>query len=162
MKLPWQSSILLWSIIISFPISFAWAQQSIPRPEHPKPQFQRDHWVNLNGSWKFKMDAGISGKERGWHKDPSEFDQTINVPFPMESKLSGIEFKDFMPAVWYHRTFELPADWDEELVFLHFGAVDYDCEVWVNGIRGVDNTFAGQSEYRGIYLYPADGCGAGS
>ena len=104
-----------------------------PRPEHPKPQFQREHWLNLNGPWDFAVDPGLSGVERGWHEDPAALDQTIIVPYPPESKLSGIENKDFMPAVWYHRTFTVPDDWDEERVFLHFGAVDYECEAWVNG-----------------------------
>jgi beta-galactosidase/beta-glucuronidase len=105
----------------------------IPRPEHPKPQFVREAWMNLNGMWNFEFDFGVTGEERGWHKDPSGFSEKILVPYCPESKLSGIEYKDFMPAIWYHRQFEVPSDWTGQRVFLHFGAVDYDCKAWVNG-----------------------------
>ena len=104
-----------------------------PRPEHPRPQFQRDKWINLNGTWKFAFDFGITGAERGWHQDPSALDQEIMVPFCPESPLSGIAYTDFMPSVWYYRTIDLPSDWKDSRVLLHFGAVDYDCRAWVNG-----------------------------
>jgi len=106
---------------------------SQPRPEHPRPQFQRDQWLNLNGVWNFAFDFGLSGRERGWHKDPSALDQQITVPFCPESELSGIGYTDFIPAVWYHRGFEIPKDWTGKRIILHFGAVDYDCHVWING-----------------------------
>jgi len=105
----------------------------IPRPEHPRPQFQRDSWLNLNGDWDFAFDFGLSGEEKGWPQAPSAFDKKITVPFCPESKLSGIEYKDFIPAVWYHRKFSLPRNWQGWRVFLHFGGVDYDCRAWVNG-----------------------------
>lgn len=108
----------------------SWAQ--VPRPEHPKPQFMRDAWINLNGAWNFSFDFGESGVERKWYENP-EFDQKITVPYPPESKLSGIEHKGFMNAVWYHRTFEVPADWMASRIFVNFGAVDYECRAWVNG-----------------------------
>ncbi|MEM6632712.1 MAG: sugar-binding domain-containing protein [Bacteroidota bacterium] len=111
------------------------AQSGIPREEHPKPQFMRERWVNLNGSWDFAIDHGNSGEEQAWHTQTELFTQKITVPFPPESKLSGIENKEFMPTVWYHRSFEIPNSWDQERVFLHFGAVDYDCQVWVNDIH---------------------------
>ncbi|MCD4710613.1 MAG: hypothetical protein K8R52_07185 [Bacteroidales bacterium] len=63
----------------------------------------------------------------------ADFDKTIIVPFCPESKLSGIEFKDFMPAVWYYRQIDIPESWDNKRVFLHFGAVDFDCRAWING-----------------------------
>jgi beta-galactosidase/beta-glucuronidase len=106
---------------------------AIPRPEHPRPQFERANWLNLNGEWNFAFDFGESGLERGWHYDPSEFDKTIMVPFCPESKLSGIEYKDFIPAVWYHRQVEIPVSWEGQRIILHFGAVDFDCRAWVNG-----------------------------
>lgn len=105
----------------------------IPRPEHPKPQFQRDTWMNLNGQWNFAFDFDLSGVEKNWPSRPSGLDKKILVPFCPESKLSGIEYTDFIPAVWYHRTFSIPLDWKESRIFLHFGGVDYDCRVWVNG-----------------------------
>ena len=105
----------------------------IPRPEHPKPQFIRERWLNLNGTWRFAFDFGVSGVEKGWHEDPAPLDREIVVPFCPESKLSGTQYTDFIPAVWYHRQFKVPAEWQGQRVFLHFGGVDYDCRAWVNG-----------------------------
>lgn len=108
-------------------------ESSIPRPEHPKPQFKRDAWMNLNGQWDFAMDPNVVGIKENWQNDLSKFNQKITVPFCVESKLSGLEHTDFINAVWYHRTFTVPKNWKDERVFLHFGAVDYDCRAWVNG-----------------------------
>lgn len=106
---------------------------SIPRPEYPRPQWVRDRWLNLNGPWQFEIDHGKSGKERGYHQPEHALEGTITVPFCPESKLSGVEYKDFMAAVWYKREFTLPEDWNSGRILLHFGAVDYETEVWVNG-----------------------------
>ena len=105
----------------------------IPRPEHPKPQFQRDSWMNLNGTWSFEIDHSMSGKPRGFSKEDATLSGSILVPFCPESKLSGVEFKDFMAAVWYQRKVELTEAQCAGRVFLHFGAVDYLAEVFVNG-----------------------------
>jgi len=106
--------------------------QSIPRPEYPRPQFSRPSWMNLNGSWQFEIDHGGSGRARGLvEKQP--LNGSIVVPFCPESKLSGVEYKDFMAAVWYRRSFTLPKEAIGQRVLLHFGAVDYKCEAWVNG-----------------------------
>lgn len=105
----------------------------IPRPEYPRPQFKRDSWMNLNGTWQFEIDHGASGRQRGLC-DKNPLNDSIVVPFCPESRLSGVEYKDFMPAVWYRRTFELPKEAEGKRVFLHFGAVDYFAEIWVNGI----------------------------
>ncbi len=104
-----------------------------PRPEHPRPQFQRDAWVNLNGTWNFAIDFGQSGEAKGWPQDPADLDRAITVPFCPESRLSGVQYTDFMPSVWYHRTIEIPDEWGGKCVRLHFGAVDYHCKAWVNG-----------------------------
>ena len=104
---------------------------SYPRPEYPRPQFQRSGWMNLNGQWQFEIDHGASGRARGLAE--RELTGTITVPFCPESRLSGVEYKDFMAAVWYRRTFMLPQEAEGKRVLLHFGAVDYKCEVWVNG-----------------------------
>ena len=117
-----------------------------PRPEHPRPQFQRDEWINLNGEWDFAFDFGKSGVEQGWPADPSDLDKTIVVPFCPESKLSGIGHTDFIPAVWYHRTIETPRDWSGKRVFLNFGGVDYDCRAWVNG-QPVGRHYGGSSSF---------------
>ena len=104
---------------------------AIPRPEYPRPQFFRSEWLNLNGEWQFEIDYGDSGFERGLVQRP--LSNIIQVPFCPESKLSGIEHTDFMPAVWYRREVEIPIAWKNCRVLLHFQAVDYDATVWVNG-----------------------------
>jgi len=132
---------IVFLILISTTFSDIWAVtksndeiKEIPRPEHPKPQFKRDNWLNLNGEWDFAFDFSQSGDDKGWSNKPSALDKKILVPFCPESKLSGIGFTDFIPAVWYHRKFSIPKEWDGYRIFLHFGAVDYDCRAWVNGI----------------------------
>ena len=105
--------------------------QSIPRPEYPRPQFSRPTWMNLNGVWQFEIDHGASGRSRGMVD--RELHGTITVPFCPESTLSGVGYTDFMAAVWYRRSFTLPEEARGQRVLLHFGAVDYRCEAWVNG-----------------------------
>lgn len=105
---------------------------NMPRCEHPKPQMQRDNWINLNGEWDFAFDFGNSGIARKVFED-EKLDKKIIVPFCPESVLSGIGYKDFIPAVWYLRTFQLTDAQRSGRVLLHFGAVDYECHVWING-----------------------------
>ena len=104
---------------------------AIPRPEHPRPQLVRTDWVSLNGQWEFEIDQGDSGLERGLLERPLR--SRITVPFAPESTLSGVGEVDFLEAVWYRRAIEVPADWRDRHVLLHFQAVDYDATVWVNG-----------------------------
>lgn len=105
---------------------------SIPRPEHPKPQFCRENWENLNGPWQFEIDNGRSGLARGLARQDTKLAQQIVVPFCPQSKLSGIAYKDFMYGVWYKRQITLTSDQLQNRVRLHFGAVDYRCTVYVN------------------------------
>lgn len=105
---------------------------NIPRPEYPRPQFVREKWINLNGEWEFEIDNGKSGRARKLYEN-TELGGKILVPFCPESELSGVGNKDFMYAVWYKKEFNLPDDWNGSLVYLHFGAVDYYTEVWING-----------------------------
>ncbi|WP_438495855.1 glycoside hydrolase family 2 protein [Paenibacillus sp. IHBB 3054] len=107
---------------------------TLPRPEYPRPDFVRPEWINLNGQWQFEIDHGKSGKERGYPDKGHDLSGTITVPFCPESKLSGVEYTDFMAAVWYKREFTLPENWTNGRTLLHFGAVDYMAEVWVNGV----------------------------
>ena len=103
----------------------------VPRPEYPRPQMFRPTWRCLNGVWDFEIDRGDSGLQRGLlHRD---LRGQILVPFAPESTASGIGDTDFMEAVWYRRTEIIPPDWAGSRVLLHFGAVDHDCTVWVNG-----------------------------
>ncbi|MHC4105432.1 MAG: glycoside hydrolase family 2 protein, partial [Planctomycetota bacterium] len=138
--------ILLIFLTVSVVNVSAQPQQQIPRPEHPKPQFHRETWLNLNGQWNFGFDLGFSGNEKGWPKDASRLDKKIIVPFCPESKLSGIGYTNFMNEVYYHRNFTVPKKWDGKRVFLHFGAVDYDCRAWVNG-TGVGRHYGGSSSF---------------
>ncbi|MBR4863756.1 MAG: beta-galactosidase [Oscillospiraceae bacterium] len=103
----------------------------IPRQEHPKPQFMRKGYINLNGQWQFEIDNGRSGEARGLQKIGVKLGSTITVPFCPESMLSGVANRDFMNGVWYKRTVDLPRQ--EGCVRLHFGAVDYACKAFVNG-----------------------------
>lgn len=90
------------------------------REEYPRPQFVRTEWMSLNGIWDFSFDEEV-------------YDKKINVPFVYESKLSGIEKKEFHEEIWYRRTFELPDGWRGKRILLHFGAVDYEAQVMING-----------------------------
>lgn len=104
---------------------------SIPRPEHPRPQFMRKSWQNLNGEWQFCIDHGNS--EPGNYRNPEvKLDSTIIVPFCPESKLSGIQNVDFMAAVWYKRIINVTAEQLQGRVIIHFGAVDYKTTLFVN------------------------------
>jgi beta-galactosidase/beta-glucuronidase len=105
---------------------------SIPRPEYPRPQFRREPWINLNGPWTYTFDFGKSGAQRGF-ANSAGFDGVITVPFCPESLLSGVNYKDFIEMMWYQRTIHIPADWTGKRVLLHFGAVDYESEVFIDG-----------------------------
>lgn len=109
-----------------------WSKENIPRPEYPRPELYRESWLNLNGYWEFAFDFSDSGEEAGKPLGTG-FDRAILVPFAPESSLSGIGFLDFMPAVWYKRTFIRPEAWTKKKVLLHFEACDYETTVWVNG-----------------------------
>ena len=105
----------------------------IYRTEHPKPQFMRENWLNLNGEWDFQLDPGASWEEQELYKDADAYAKKINVPFCPESELSGIGHTDFMNSVWYRREVELEEKQLEGRVLLHFGAVDYMATIYVNG-----------------------------
>lgn len=105
---------------------------NIPRPEYPRPQFVREPWINLNGPWTYTFDFGKSGRQRDFASSEG-FAGTITVPFSPESPLSGVNYKDFIETMWYQRSLEIPADWTGKRVILHFGAVDYESEVFIDG-----------------------------
>lgn len=106
----------------------------IYRKEYPRPQFVRKDWINLNGEWDFTIDNSVTGEQRKF-QEATSFDMKINVPFCPESKLSGVEHKDFMNGVWYTRTVDIPENWLENnrRTFINIGACDYITKVFVNG-----------------------------
>ncbi len=95
--------------------------------EYPRPQMVRPQWTNLNGLWQYAIQDKSVAK-------PTKWDGEILVPFPVESALSGV-MKPVQPEqkLWYRRTFELPTMSDDSRLLLQFGAVDWECTVWVNG-----------------------------
>ena len=93
---------------------------------YPRPQFKREAWTSLDGGWAFSFSPVRLQNEVEWTHE-------ITVPYPPESKLSGVHDEAFHPVAWYQRTFTVPAEWAGRRVRLHFGAVDYRAQVWVNG-----------------------------
>jgi len=111
------------------PLRTRWAKDVKPDkawPDYPRPQLRRDAWLNLNGLWQFAF--AKQGDEPPTGKDLSEH---ILVPYPVESALSGV----MKPAerVWYRRAFAVPKEWAGQRVLLHFGAVNWESNVWING-----------------------------
>ena len=103
-------------------------------PEYPRPIMERSEWSNLNGLWKYAvLPLGKS--------IPDSFEGDILVPFAVESSLSGVgktlgEDKE----LWYQREFVIPSKWRGKRILLHFGAVDWKTEVWVNNIKVGEHT----------------------
>ena len=127
-----------------------------PRAEYPRPQFERSEWVNLNGEWTYEFDLANTGFERRLFENKGFADKII-VPFCPESKLSGVEHKDIITGIWYHRTIQAPAAWSEKKIMLHFGAVYYEAEVYVDG-NFVGRHFGGSSPFAlDVTKYLADG-----
>lgn len=111
------------------PLRTRWAKQvkeDKPHLEYPRPQMRRQRWQNLNGLWQLafakKDEAAPIGKDLG---------ERILVPFPVESALSGV--MKHSDRLWYRRLFTVPKEWKDQRVLLHFGAVDWEAKVWVNG-----------------------------
>ncbi len=97
---------------------------------HPRPDFRRDDWTDLNGIWEFEFDDLNVGEQDQWYKFHN-FTKSILVPFCYQSKLSGIYDKGYHPYVWYRRTFQIKCPVNQTML-LNFGAVDYHAKVWVN------------------------------
>ena len=107
------------------------ALQSIPLKEHPRPDFQRETWLNLNGLWDFRFDPQNTGETEKWFDKPDTFDKRILVPFPWGSKLSGVGNE--AEIAWYSRLIEVPSEWDGKKVFIVFGASDWITTAWLDG-----------------------------
>lgn len=119
----------------------------IPRNEHPNPNFKRENYKILNGEWEFEFDFGNSGVNREMFKNSSVFSKKITVPFCVESELSGIGYKDFIPAVWYRKTINITKEQLENRVFIIFGAVDFHAKLFVNEVEAGEH-FGGYTSFR--------------
>lgn len=98
-------------------------------PEYPRPIMQRTDWQNLNGLWNYAI------RPVG-ETEPKDFDGQILVPFAVESSLSGVQKRvGDANELWYNRTFTVPSKWKDKKILLHFGAVDWKADVWVNDIK---------------------------
>jgi hypothetical protein len=95
---------------------------------YPRPSLRRPDWLSLDGQWDFAVSDAGSPAGVVWSL-------SINVPYPPESALSGLELEHELPVVWYRRRFRTPAAWQGRRLLLHFGAVDHRAEVWLNGHR---------------------------
>ncbi len=120
-----------WKLILSNIVT-RWSKDVSPKnplPEYPRPQFKRNDWLSLNGLW----DYAIRPKSV---KSVRTFDGKILVPFPIESALSGIKRKlGHKQRLWYRCKFSTPESWKDKNLLLHFGAVDWEATVWINGMR---------------------------
>ncbi len=106
-------------------------KSQIPLPEHPRPDFQREMWKNLNGQWDFKFDPNDIGEKEKWQEQRVKFDKKIIVPFPWGSKLS--EVKDEANIAWYNRKINVSKDWKGKKTFITIGASDWETTVWIDG-----------------------------
>ena len=96
--------------------------------DYPRPQMVRDNWMNLNGLWDYTI------RPKGQSVD--KYDGKILVPFCIESSLSGVQkYVGKDNELWYQREFEVPSKWNGKRILLHFGAVDWNCDVWVNDVK---------------------------
>jgi len=126
---PWQQA--------KAPLMTKWAADVSPDkalPEYPRPQMVRKEWLNLNGLWDYAVTAKDGAPAGAAPAAPAACDGQILVPFPIEAALSGVMKKfDQKSRLWYRRSFEIPKDWAGKRVLLHFGAVDWEAAVSVNG-----------------------------
>ena len=98
-------------------------------PEYPRPIMERERWENLNGLWNYAIRPLNEAK-------PQEMDGDILVPFAVESSLSGVmKHLGQHNALWYEREFTVPSAWKGDRILLHFGAVDWKAEVWINDMK---------------------------
>lgn len=118
-------------------IKTSWGEQLDPKnvlPEYPRPIMERNDWKNLNGLWKYAI------TQKG-NPAPAAYQGDILVPFAVESSLSGVgKMINEKEELWYQRTFDVPSAWRGKQILLHFGAVDWKAEVWVNDVKVGEHT----------------------
>lgn len=110
---------------------FTLSGQDIPLPEHPRPDFERKDWVNLNGIWSFRFDQENQGLDNQWTTGSVVFDREILVPFPWGSASSGVN--DEADIAWYQREITIDENWKGKRTFLTIGASDWETTVWLDG-----------------------------
>lgn len=115
------------------------------RKEYPRPQFVRKNWQNLNGEWNFVFDDKNEGIANQYFNHPEVYDQKIQVPFVYQAEESGIKNLTAHDVVWYYRTFEVARSASQRVI-LHFGAVDYESDIFVNG-QHVKNHVGGHTSF---------------
>ena len=118
--------------------------RELPLPEYPRPQFEREDWINLNGEWNYKIEScsfgGIQGltSADSWtnRKIPTQWQGKMLVPFSIDAPLSGVGHV-LRPneVLWYERKFDVPKKWKGKRIILHFQACDWETSVYVNGKR---------------------------
>ena len=118
-------------------IKTPWGEQLNPKnvlPEYPRPIMERQDWKNLNGSWNYAI------TKKG-EAAPGNYQGEILVPFAVESSLSGVGKRiNEHQELWYQRTFDVPSSWKGKQILLHFGAVDWKADVWVNDVKVGEHT----------------------
>ncbi|MDX1285792.1 MAG: hypothetical protein R3182_12300, partial [Draconibacterium sp.] len=114
---------------------------NIPLPEHPRPNFERSVWQNLNGTWQFKPDSANVGLDENWQSEAEFFDQNILVPFSWASPTSGITLPN-VHVGWYSRSFTIENHklWEGKDAYLNFMASDFNTSVWLNGKKVGDHS----------------------
>src|SRR5688500_140620 len=131
MKLVRRATALL--LLVASAASAARAQDasrdSIPLPEHPRPDFERSEWLNLNGRWQFAFDARNAGERAGWFRTGLPSPKQILVPFSWGAPLSGVA--DSADIGWYARTITIPERWRGRRVYLVVGASDRGTSAWL-------------------------------
>jgi hypothetical protein len=106
---------------------------AVPLPEHPRPDYRRPEWLNLNGDWQFNFDKENRGETEKWYQSGQVFPERIVVPFSWGSKLSGVE--DKAPVGWYSRGLRIPESWRGKQIFLIIGASDWLTTGWLDSQR---------------------------
>jgi len=106
--------------------------QVIPLPEHPRPDFERPQWINLNGTWDFRFDKENVGEKNFWYKQ-FQSEQKILVPFSWGSPLSRVANE--ADIGWYSRTIDIPESWKGQRIFIVFGASDWRTTAWLDGTK---------------------------
>ncbi|MGL6269493.1 MAG: glycoside hydrolase family 2 protein, partial [Chitinophagaceae bacterium] len=122
----------IYLVILVLLFSEITSAQQIPLPEHPRPDFERPNWINLNGSWDFEFDSLNSGLDKNWQNGNTSFSKKINVPFSWASNLAGV--KGDADFAWYKRKISVPKSWSNQRVFIIVGASDWETTVWLDGV----------------------------